>query len=105
VSTNAIKITVMHATDYLAECAATPEHLPALLSRFLIRFMRLRMPEMSLESAPTCDTSRETGGGHDAGPETILGSPLAAALASLQDDQNHLVPGLDMWFDWGSFDV
>jgi hypothetical protein len=94
----------MDTIEFLRECAATPDHLPALLSRFLVRLMRLRMPDESLYRPPAPDglTMGEKHQEDDFG-STIRGSGSSPmpTLAVLLDGQNHLVSGLglDVWLD------
>jgi hypothetical protein len=95
-------------SDVLDGCASTPDHLPALLSRFLLRYMRIRIPEIAQPSNwvnSGADPFDPMGNDVDfswTASDGLEGSPRAT-LASLLDDQNNLIPGLDAWLDLSVF--
>jgi hypothetical protein len=94
--------------NVLDGCAATTDHLPALLSRFLLRYMRIRIPDMATPSNwVNSSTAPFNATGDNAEfPSTTsdqLEESPTATLASLLDDQNNLIPGLDAWLDLSVF--
>jgi hypothetical protein len=117
-----IKHTIMRAIDYLSQCSVTFDHLPAFLSRFLVRLVRHRLPDMPFDLSGALDTfmaDPQNGGQqqqqdhhhpHPAFRNTTptsqpdLSSSMTTTLASLQNGHKHHVPGMDKWLDLGLFD-